>query len=189
MCQAHFSATGDRLEQSFQSFASLRNVLPRERSKRHNILTVTVKPLLTLTATLQYRSSNVRYRHDRWPFSINHTQGILDKSITSSPTRPLSEALNRAQILPKKLNKPGQLIHYETCVVLAWLAQTLQLAHLNRMPCNKFHHSRHTVYILLQHTPTSFLFLVLSLCYDRFSLNSPPTYLWHAAIKRKTQST
>lgn len=67
VCQAHFSATGDRLE---QSFASLINLLPRERRKRNVILTVTIKPshsfsMLTLKATLQFRSSNVCYRDDR----------------------------------------------------------------------------------------------------------------------------
>lgn len=67
VCQAHFSVTGDRLE---QSFASLTNLLPREKRKRPVILTVTFKPsdsfsMLTLKATLQYRSSNVCYRHDR----------------------------------------------------------------------------------------------------------------------------
>lgn len=144
-CQAHFSSKGDRLE---QSFASLIKLLPTGRRKRHIILTATIKPsvifsMLTIQATLQCRSSNVCYRHDRWPFTINHTRGIFNKTTTRSPTRPLSGALNqyRAQILPKKLNKPGQFIHGETHLVLAWLAQTRELAHLNRMPCNKFHHS------------------------------------------------
>lgn len=140
---AHFSSIRDRRE---RSLASLINLLSTGRRKMNIIITVTIKPsdsfsMLTLTTTLQYRktSTHVRYRYDRRPFTINHTQDSFNKTTQSSPTRPLSGAPNqhRAQILPKKLNKLGQFIHAKPCVVLVWLAETPELAHLNRLPCRQ----------------------------------------------------